>query len=123
MVLSATRGSPISREASFFGSVMIGGTFVTLAIARLVSMKVVEWLLAALRQRSTVPVVRVKSVVDVTVEAMGTVKPWTCSYEQPADKPVGAIVAIRCAVVWCIVEVPIGTHRRHSNVDADGDLG
>jgi hypothetical protein len=103
----------------FIGRVMVSRAFVALAISRLVSMEMIERLFPALRERSTISVVRVKAVVDVTVEAMRTVKPRTGPNEDPANKPVRSVVAVGRTVIGCIVEVPIGTHRRHSDVDAD----
>jgi hypothetical protein len=60
---------------------MAGSAFMALAIPCLVSVEVVELLLATLRQRSIVSVVRVKAVVYVAVKAMRTMKPGTGSNE------------------------------------------
>jgi hypothetical protein len=94
---------------------------VTLPIAGLVCVEVVELLLPAPRQRSTVTVMRIIAVVDVAVESVRAVKPGACSNKHPAGKPIGPIVAVGGAVIWRIVEVPVRAHRRHSNVD--GNLG
>jgi hypothetical protein len=97
-----------------------GAAYMALSIPRLVPVEVVELLLPAPRQRSTVTVMRVIAVVDVAVEAVRSVKPGASSKKHPANKPVGSIVAIRSTFIWLIVEVPIRAHRRHS--DADGNL-
>jgi hypothetical protein len=64
---------------------------------------------------------RIVAVVDVAIKAASAVKPRASADEYTAGEPIGAVVTVRSAVVRSIVEVPIGAHRRHSNVD--GDLG
>jgi hypothetical protein len=110
-----------SGEGVFPAAIVATGSYVAFPIARLVSVEVVELLFAVARQRSVVAMVRVKAVVDMAVEAMRAVKPRTGTKKHPADKPVGAIVAIGRAVIWGIVEVPVRANGSHSN--ADGDLG
>jgi hypothetical protein len=116
----AAAAAPISGKGAFAARIMAGVAYMALSIPRLVPMEVVERLRTALRQRSMVALVRVVAVVDVAVEAAGAVKPRAGSNKHPASKPIGPIVAIRSAVIWLIVEVPIRAPRRHS--DADGNL-
>jgi hypothetical protein len=90
------------------------------SVAGLVAVEVVERPFAACRQGSVISIVWVKAVVDVAVEAMMAVEPWSSSKKHSADKPVGPIVAVRSAVERSIVEVSVGADGLHSN--ADGDL-
>jgi hypothetical protein len=110
-------------EGVFRSSIVAGFAYVALPIPRLVGVEVVEALLPAARQGAIVAATRVKAVVDVTPKAGTAVKPGAGSDKHPAHKPVGPIVAVGGAVIGRIVEVPIGAHGRHSNVDADGNLG
>jgi hypothetical protein len=88
-------------------------------VAGFVSVEVVETLLSAARQRPMVAIMRVKTVVDVAVEAVRAVEPGSGSEKHPAVKPIGAIVAVGRAVIGSIVEVPIGADGFYSNADAD----
>jgi hypothetical protein len=103
----------------FIARIMVGVAYMALSIPRLVPVEVVERLRTALRQRSMVTLARVVAVVDVAVKAVWAVKPGASSKKHPANKPIGPIVAIGSAVIWLIVEVPIGARRRHSDADAN----
>jgi hypothetical protein len=116
----AAAAAPISGKGVFAARIMAGVAYMALSIPRLVPVEVVERLRTALRQRSMVTLARVVAVVDVAVKAVGAAKPGASSKKHPAHKPIGPIVAIGSTVIWLIVEVPIGAHRRHS--DADGNL-
>jgi len=113
----------VSGEGMFAASIVTGVAYVSLAIARFISLEVVETLRAALGEWAVVTVARVKAVVDVAVEAVRSVEPRTSTKEDAANKPVGAVVAIGGAIVGSVVEVAVGAYRWHSNVDADGNLG
>jgi hypothetical protein len=63
------------------GGVLIGrfvarSTDVALSITRLVPMEVVERFLSARRHRSPVTLMRIVAVVNVAVEASGSMEPW-----------------------------------------------
>src|SRR5580700_10899499 len=120
---AAVRGTAavISGQGMFAGAVMGSSAYVALRIMRLVSLEVVELLASARRQRSMIPVMRIVAVVDVAIKAVGAVEPGAGSEEHPAHKPIRPIVAVGRAIIRSIVEVPVGAHRRHSNVD--GNLG
>jgi len=115
--------TPISGECMFPLRFMASLAYVASPIPRLVSPEVVEALRPALRQRSTVTVMRIKAVVDMAVKAVRAMKPGTSSKKHPANKPIGPIVAVRSTVIWGIVEIPVRTHGSHSDVYADGNLG
>jgi hypothetical protein len=91
------------------------------AIARFIGVKVVEALFTAPRDRAIVSVVRIETVVHVSVETMRAVEPGAGADEESADKPVRTVVAVGSAVVGCVIKVPIGAHGRDAN--ADRDLG
>jgi hypothetical protein len=62
---------------------------------------------------------RVEPVVDVAVKALSAVKPGAGSKEYASYKPIGAVVAIRRAVIGLIVEVSIGANRRRSYLNGN----
>jgi hypothetical protein len=105
----------------FTTTIMARIAYVTLPIASLVCVEVVERLLSAARKRSTITVMRIIAVVDVAVKTVRTMKPGTSPNKQSSSKPIGPIVTVGSTVIGSIVEVPIGAHGRHSNVD--GNLG
>jgi len=107
----------------FAARIVPGIAYVALPIPGLVAVEMIEPLLAALRQGSAVSVVGIKAVVNVAVEAAVSVEPRAGSDEYTAQKPVGPIVAVGCAVVGSVIEVAVGTYGRRSDVDADCDLG
>jgi hypothetical protein len=112
----------ISRECVFTPRLMASVTYVASPIPRLISLEVVEALCPALRQRSNVTVMRIKTVVDMAVKAVTAMKPGTSSNKYPANKPIGPIVPVRSTVIRSIVEVPIRAHGSHSDVYTDGNL-
>ena len=122
-VPTAMSTAPIPGECVFSPRFMAGVAYVASPIPRFVSLEVVEAPRTALRQRSIVTVMRIKAVVDMTVEAVRSVKPGPSSNKQPANKPIGPIIAVWSAVIWGIVEVPVRTHGSHADVYAHGNLG
>jgi hypothetical protein len=105
----------------FSAGVMARVAYVPLSIACFIAMEVVERRLAACRQWPVVTVMRVKTIIHVTIETVVPVEPGTRSKENAADKPVGPIVAVGRAVIRRIVEVPVGAGRL--DTDTDSDLG
>jgi hypothetical protein len=92
----------------------------SLSIAGLIALEVVERLCAAVREWTGVTVVRIVAVVDVTVPAAGAVEPGSGAQKDSAIEPIGAVIAIRGAIIWCIVEIAVGANGLDS--DADDDL-
>jgi hypothetical protein len=117
------RTTPISGEGVFSFPFVGSVAYVASPIPRLVCLEVVKALRPALRQRSSVTVMRIKAVVDMAVKAVMAVKPGASSNKHPASKPIGSVVAVRNTVIWRIVEVPIRTHGSRPDVYADGNLG
>jgi len=117
------RTTPISGEGvlslPFMGSV----AYVAAPIPRLVCLEVVEAFRSALRQWSSVTVMRIKAVVDMAEKAARAMKPGASAKKHPVNKPIGPIVAVRSTVIWSVVEVPVGAHGSRSDVYADRNLG
>jgi hypothetical protein len=101
----------------FAAGIMSSVAYMALAVTRFVSLEVVEWPRTMIGQRSGVAMVWIETVVDVAVEAMGAVKPGPGSDKQSASEPVRPIVAVWCAVIRCVIEVPVWAHRCDSNVN------
>jgi hypothetical protein len=114
--------TPISGERVLSLPFMASFAYVTSPISRLVCLEVVEALRSALRQWSSVAVMRIKPVIDMSVEAAMAVKPRTCSKKHAANKPIRPVVAVRSTVIRGIVEVSVRTHGSWSDVYANGNL-
>jgi hypothetical protein len=123
MAAGVGAAAAIAGETVFTTGVVAGVAFVAAAVSGFVAVEVVEHFLAMLRERSSVSVMRVVAVVDVTEEAMGAMEPGTGSDEDPVGKPVRTVIAIGGAIVGRVVEVAIRAYGGPSNVDADGNLG
>ena len=126
--LSADRRLPVAAaviagEGVFTARIVAGWADVAAAIARLVAVEVVKRFSAAFGQRSAIAVMRIEAVVDMAVEVAGAAEPVTSANKHSVHKPIGPVVAVGRALIRRIVEVPIGTDRFRSKVDADGDLG
>jgi hypothetical protein len=117
------RTIPISREGVLRLPFMASIAYVASPIPRLVCLEVVEALRPALRQRSSITVMRIKAVVDMAEKAVRAVKPGASSKKHPANEPIGPVVSVWSTVIWGIVEVPVRTHRGRADVYADGNLG
>ncbi len=114
--------TPISGERVLSLPFMASLAYIASPISRLVCLEVVEALRPALRHRSSVTVMRIEPVIDMSVKAARAVKPRTCSKKQPANKPIRPVVAVRSTVIWGIVEVSVRTHGSWSDVYANGNL-
>ena len=109
----------IARERVFVAAIMPGGAYVAAAVARFVSMEVVERLFSAPGEWAMIAVMWVVAVIDVAIETVRAMEPGASSDEHPASKPIRPIVAIRSAVIGGIVKVPIRAYRRWSDVNGD----
>jgi len=112
----------ISGERVLRPAFMVGLAHVAVPIARLISVEMVKALRPTLRQRSSVTVMRVKPVVDMSVKTVRAVKPRACSKKHAANKPVRSVVSVRSTVIWGIVEVSVRTHGGGSDVYANRNL-
>jgi hypothetical protein len=64
-----------------------------------------------------IAVLRMETVIYVAMEIGWAVKPRACPNEDAAYKPFRAIVPIGGALIRRDIVVPIGTHRRNSDLD------
>ena len=95
---------------------------VAAAVARFVALEMVERFCAARGQRSSVATAGVVATVDVAVETVAAMEPGAGSKENPVDKPVWPIVAVRGAVIRGVIEVAVGAYGGRADVNANGDL-
>jgi hypothetical protein len=120
-VVIAVAVAVISGECVFTAGSVVAIACVAAAVARLVTVEVVELLFAAPGQGAVVAVTRVVAVVYVSVKVAGAVVPAAGTDEDPAIKPVRPVIAVGRAVVRGVVKVAVGADWLHS--DADGELG
>jgi len=95
----------------FVAAVMTSITCMAMTVLRLVSMEMVERLLALYRIRSVVAVARIVAVVDMPIKSVRPVKPGAGSDEHPSEKPIRPVITVGRTLVRSIVEIAIGTNR------------
>src|ERR1700733_811158 len=93
----------LSSGAVFSGAVMTRIPYVALPVPGFIGLEMIEGLISAHGQRTSVPVTRIIPVIDVAIEASGAAKPRSSSKEHSAVKPVWPVVAVGRAVIGCIV--------------------
>jgi hypothetical protein len=118
-VAAARMTTTLESGAVFRARVVACGAYVALSIPCLVRVEVGECLLPVCGHWPVVTVMRIVTVIDVTVEAAGTMEPGASTDEDPADEPIRPVVAIGSTAIRGIVEVSVGTHRGYPNVDRD----
>lgn len=111
----------ISREGALIAGLMIGLGGMAFSISCLISLEVVEGFCPALRYGAPITVMWIKPVINVTCKVSRTMEPVASAEKHPVYKPIRSVVAVGRAVVWSVIEIPIGACRLDSNVD--GDLG
>src|ERR1700757_4975603 len=89
------------------------------SIAHFVSVEMIKGLLTTFRMWTSVAMLRIEAVVNVTVEVVRTVEPRAGSDEYASAEPLGPVVPVRGAVVWRIVVVAIRARRFGADVDRD----
>jgi len=97
----------------------VAAAYVTAATTHLVSMEVIEGLVSTSRKWTTVAVMWIEAVINVTAKVVGAVKPGAGSDEDSSAEPLGPVVPVWGAVVWGIVEVTIRANRRCSDIDGN----
>jgi hypothetical protein len=110
---------PLGSGTVFAGAVVTSVAYMALPIPRLVCVEVVERLLAALRHRSGIPVMRVVAVVYVAIEAVMTVKPRAGADEYPATEPIRPVISVGGAVIRSVVVIAVRTSGLNTDVDTD----
>jgi hypothetical protein len=116
----SSAGVSAAREAGsvLSAGLMAGVADVALAVAGFVAVEVVEGLGSTFGERAVITVVRVETVIDVSVKPVRTVEPGTGAEKDPPDEPVRAVVAIGSAIVWRVIEVAVRTNRGRPKVDS-----
>jgi hypothetical protein len=114
--------STCESAAVFVDWFVTGIAYMSLAVARFVTLEVGKRTGAAFGQRTMVSLTGVVAIVYVAVEAVWPVEPWPSAPKYAAVEPVWAVVAIRSAVIGRIVEVSIGAIWFRAEVDADRNL-
>jgi hypothetical protein len=74
-------------------------------------------MLIAFGEMPSIAVTVVEMVINVAIEMVTAVEPWTSAYEKAAVEPFRAVVAIRCAAVGWSFVVAVGTTWRRPNLD------
>lgn len=119
----AMPATAISGEGVLRHPFMASIAYVASSISRLVGLEVVKALRPTFWQRSNVTVMRIKSVVDMAVEAVMAVKPGASSNKHSPQKPIGPVITVRSTVIGGIVVVAVRAHGSRSDVYTDGNLG
>ena len=121
--MSACAAASVSGQGTLCAGFMSGVAYVASPVSRLVPLEMVERSGSAIGKRPTVAVTRIKTVVDVAVEAVRAVEPGAGSEKYATHKPIGPVVAVRGAVIGGVVEVAVGADGGYPNVYAKGNLG
>ena len=72
--------------------------------------------------RAMVAMVGMEMIIDVAVEAFGAVEPGADADEDASGEPLGAVVAVRSAVVGRDVVVTVGTCGGDADLDSNLSL-
>jgi hypothetical protein len=89
------------------------------SITHLVSVEVIEGLLSTLRMWTSVAVMWIETVINVSVEIVSAVEPRAGSDEHPSIEPLGPIVSVWSTGVRGEVVVAIRAPRLGSDIDRD----
>ena len=103
-------------------NVMGGIPNVSLEVMCLVAVEVVERLRPMIREWSVIPMPRVIPVIDVTIKAAWAMEPGAGSYEDATVEPVRTVIAVWCAFVGSVVEIPVRARRRGADPDTNRNL-
>jgi hypothetical protein len=79
-------------------------------------------MIATVRERAVIAIVCIKVVINVAMEVVGSMKPRPGSNEHAARKPLGAIVAVRRAVIRRIVIISVRANGSGANINTDAHL-
>jgi hypothetical protein len=87
------------------------------SITHFVSVEMVERLVSAFRMWTGVALMKIETVINVTMEVVRTVEPRAGSDEYATTEPLGPVVSVRSAVLWRVVVVAIRARRFGADVD------
>ena len=122
--MTATAGEP---AAAAEGAVSFGIVFadrrvacvpdVTLTISGFIAVEVIEGLSTVFRERAMVAIVWIEPVVNVAVEAAGTMEPRSGTDKESTVEPVRAVISVGRAVIRSVIEVTVRACRRGTNAN------
>jgi hypothetical protein len=121
VIAATTMITALMSGAVFATGSMAWVACVALPITRLIRVEVIERLLPTARHWPGVTMVRIVTVVDMSIKSATAMEPRSSPYERPAREPIRPIVSIGRTAIWSIVIVSIGAYRWRS--DLDGNLG
>jgi hypothetical protein len=99
----------------------VAAAHVAASVAHLVSMKVIEGSGSALRKWTVIAVMRIKTIIHVTEEAMWTMEPSADPDEYASAEPLGPVIPVWSAGIWRVIEVAVWANRL--DADVNGDAG
>ena len=94
---------------------------VAVSIARFIAAETIEGALATFGQGAAITVTRIVAIIYMAIKAAGPVKPRSNADEDAVREPIGPVVAIGCAIVRSVVEVPVRAVGLGAEIDADAD--
>jgi hypothetical protein len=97
----------------------MASTCVAAPVSHLVSVEVIKGLLSTLRMGTLVAVMWIETVINVALEVVGAVEPGASSDEHAAVEPLGPVVPVWRAVVWCEIVVAVRASRFYADIDRD----
>src|SRR5579863_9181156 len=100
----------------FATAVMTGIADVAAPVACFVTAEIFEGTLAAARHGASVAMMRIPAVIDVSIEPVRAAEPRSGAEKDATIEPIGAVIAVRSAVVGWIVKVAIGADGFRANV-------
>src|SRR5258708_29766238 len=109
----------ISFEQGSAVATAVAAAKVTASVAHLVSMKAIEGSGPALRKWTAITVMRIKTIIHVTEEAMWTMEPWADPDEYASAEPLGPVIPIWSAAIWSVIEVAVWANRLDADVNGD----
>jgi hypothetical protein len=110
---ATTVETALSPGAVFSVAIMACIPHMALPVPRFIRLEMIEGTISTRRQRTSVPAMRIITVIDVAIKASGAAKPGSRSNEYAAVEPVWPVVTVRRAVIRRIIVVPVRTPRFH----------
>jgi hypothetical protein len=93
--------------------------FVAVPIPNFISSKMVESMVAPVRQRASVPVANVEAIVDVSAKACRAMKPPAGADKGATDEPFRSVVTIGRAGIGGVVIVTVRAYGFDPDADAN----
>jgi hypothetical protein len=75
--------------------------------------------LVSSRNRTPVSEAWIELAIHISVKSFGTMKPRSCTNEDPSEEPLRSVVSKRSAGIWGVIEVTVWANRGHPDIDRD----